>query len=146
MGAITTTVPANRAVPNFNRSDQVSLTKTSSAMAHPTHRYNGFTRNQHAIPSAAPAASASQRLLRCAARINNQLPPSTNHVAGKSAEGYAAYIANNGESATTNPLTSATRRPHALAAMPAISRNDKIKSVNHKTSCTEYAERSPVTL
>src|ERR1044071_8804493 len=120
IGAIKTTVPASTAAASLNRNDQLSFTQISSAMAQPTHRYNGFTRNQHAIPSAAPAASANRTLLRCAARINNQLPPSTNHVVGASGDGYAAYIANNADSATIKPLVIAARRPDTVSAIPAI--------------------------
>src|SRR5215212_335878 len=140
IGAIKITVPANAAAAIFNRNAHTSLTTMSNTTAQPTHQYSGFTRNQHAIPSATPAATASPTLLRCAATINIQLPPSTNHIAGTSAEGYAAYIANNGESATRNPLAIAARRPDTLSAMPAISSSDKIRSANHNTSCTEYAE------
>src|SRR5215213_1274025 len=146
MGAIKITVPASAAAPNFNRNDHAPLTNKTNAMAQPTHRYNGFTRSQHAMPSTAPAASASQTLLRCAARISSQLPPSTNHVAGTSAEGCAAYIANNGETATRKPLAIAAREPDRVNPIPAISSNDRIRSTNHNTSCTEYGERSPVTL
>src|SRR6476659_8649477 len=119
IGAITATVPAKTAAAIFNLNDHASFRKMSSAMAQPTHRYSGLTRNQHAMPSAAPAASASQTLLRCAARINNQLPPSTNHVVGMSGEGYAAYIANNGESAIRNPLAIAAREPNKVKDIPA---------------------------
>src|ERR1044071_10496960 len=119
IGAIVMMVPANAAAAIFSRNDHASLTNNNNAMAQPTHRYNGFTRNQHAIPSAAPAASASRTLLRCAARINNQLPPSTNHVVGASGDGYAAYIANNADSATIKPLVIAARRPDTVSAIPA---------------------------
>src|SRR5689334_16331345 len=112
-------VPANAAAAIFSRNDHASLRNINNAMAQPTQRYNGFTRNQHAIPSAAPAANATRTLLRCAARINSQLPPSTNHVVGASAEGNAAYIANNGESATRNPAATAARLPDTLSAIPA---------------------------
>src|SRR6185436_15525798 len=134
IGAINTTVPANTAAANLNRNNHASLTNSNIAMAQPTHRYNGFTRNQHAIPSAAPAASASRTLLRCAARINNQLPANTNQVVGTSADGYAAYIANNGESATIKQPMTAAQRPDTVSAIPAISKNDRIKSANHNTS------------
>src|SRR5689334_3530276 len=140
MGEIRTMVPANAAAAIFNRNDHVSFTNRSNAMAQPAQRYKGFTRNQHAIPSAAPAARASSTLLRCAASINSQLPPSTNHVVGASAEGNAAYIANNGESATRNPAASAACLSETLSTIPAISSSDKIKSRNHSTSCTEYAD------
>src|SRR5215217_6429979 len=140
IGAIKITVPAKTAAAIFNRNDQASFINNSSATAQPTHKYNGFTRNQHAIPSATPAARASHTLFRCAARINNQLPPSTNHVVGTSGDGYAAYIANSGESAIRNPLAIAARGPNAVAAMPAISKNERSKSANHKTNWTEYAE------
>src|SRR5215218_10446961 len=146
IGAIKITVPASAAAPNFNRKDHAPLTNKTNATAQPTQRYNGFTRSQHAMPSTTPAASASQTLLRCAARINNQLPPSTNHVPGTSADGYAAYIANNGESATRKPLAIVAREPDRVNAMPAMSSNDRTRSTNHNTSCTEYAERSPVSL
>src|ERR1044072_2106749 len=139
IGAITMMVPANTAAAIFNRNDHASLTNNSNAMAQPTHKYSGFTRNQHAIPSATPAASASSALLRCAARINSQLPPSTNHVVGASAEGNAAYIANNGESATRNAAAIAARLPDTLKAIPAINTNDTIRSTNRTTSCTEDA-------
>src|SRR6185369_9917778 len=135
IGAIKTTVPAKTAAAIFKL-----FMNMSNAMAQPTHRYNGFTRNQHAIPSAAPAARASQTLLRCAASSSNQLPPSTNHVVGTSADGYAAYIANNGESATTNALATAAREPNAVRVIPAISKNERSRSANQITSCTEYAE------
>src|ERR1044072_6137438 len=142
IGAITMMVPANTAAAIFNRNDHASLTNNSNAMAQPTHKYSGFTRNQHAIPSATPAASASSAFLRCAARINSQLPPSTNHVVGASAEGNAAYIAKNGESGTRKPAAIAARIPDTLNAIPAISNSDRIRSANHNTSCTEYAECS----
>src|SRR6185369_8279000 len=114
-------VPANAAPAIFNRNDHATFTNKSNATAQPTHKYKGFTRNQHATPSATPAASANSKLFRCAARINSQLPPSTNHVAGTSAEGYAAYIANNAERATRNPLAIAARIPETLNAIPPIS-------------------------
>src|SRR5262245_33094101 len=131
MGAIKITVPAKTAAAIFKL-----FRSKRNAMAQPTQRYNGFTRNQHATPSATPAASASQTLLRCAASSSSQLPPSTNHVVGTSAEGYAAYIANNGESATTNALAIAARGPNAVQVIPAISKNDRIRSANQITSCT----------
>src|ERR1051325_11885181 len=115
-------------------------------MAQPTHRYNGFTRTQPAMPSAPAGARASRTLLRSAATISNQLPPSTNHVVGASGEGYAAYIANNAENARIKPLAIAARRPETISAIPAISRNERIKSANHMTSWTEYADHSRVTL
>src|SRR6185369_12717821 len=120
IGAIKITVPAKTAAAIFSRNDQASFTM-SNAIAQATHRYNGLTRNQQAIPSATPAARASQTLLRCAASNSNQLPPSTNHVVGTSADGYAAYIANNGESATTKALATAARWPKTVKVMPAIS-------------------------
>src|SRR5678816_4419552 len=97
IGAIKITVPARTAAAIFNRNRHASFINNNSATAQPTHKYNGFTRNQHAMPSATPAARASLTLLRCAARRSNKLPPSTNHVVGTSGEGYAAYIANNGD-------------------------------------------------
>src|SRR5678815_3147745 len=120
MGAIKINAPAKTAAAIFNRNDHASLINNSNAAAQPTHRYNGFTRNQHAIPSATPDASAIKTLLRCAASSSNQLPPRTNHVVGTSAEGYAAYLANNGESATTKALAIAARRPNAVKLIPAI--------------------------
>src|SRR6185369_424542 len=139
ISAIKITVPAKTAAAIFNRNDQASFTM-SNAIAQATHRYNGLTRNQHAMPSATPAAKASQTLLRCAASSSNQSPPSTNHVVGTSADGYAAYIANNGESATINVLATAARRPNTVNVIPAISKKERSKSANHNTSCTEYAE------
>src|SRR6185369_6397942 len=139
IGAIRITVPAKTAAAIFNRNDHTSFTM-SNAIAQATHRYNGLTRNQHAIPSATPAASASQTLLRFAASSSNQLPPSTNHVVGTSGDGYAAYIANNGESATIKALATAAREPNTVRVIPAISKNERIRSANQITSCTEYAE------
>src|SRR5215217_1668316 len=114
IGAIKITVPAKTAAAIFNRNDQASFINNSSATAQPTHKYNGFTRNQHAIPSATPAVRARKILLRCAASSSNQLPPSTNHVVGTSGDGYAAYIANSGESATTKALAIAARWPKTV--------------------------------
>src|SRR5437868_4282138 len=102
-------------------------------MAHATHRYKGFTRNQQAIPSTTPAASASHTFFRRRASSNSQLPPSTNHVAGISADGYAAYIAKGGESPRKKTLAIAARGPKALAAIPATSNNDRIRSAHHNT-------------
>src|SRR6185436_7952812 len=133
MGEITTRVPANTAAPSLSLRDNPSFNTTKRAMAQKTHKYNGFTRSQHAIPSTLPAASASQTLLRCSANNNSQQPPSTNHVAGTSAEGYAAYSANSAENPTRKPLAIAARQPNAVTAMPQINSGERIRSRNHNT-------------
>src|SRR4051794_2682913 len=104
MGAITTTVPNKTAALNFSLTGHAALANARSPIAQPKHKYNGFTRSQHATPSSNPAPSANQKSLRCRARSSSQLPPSTNHVVGISAEGYAAYNANSADSATRKPL------------------------------------------
>src|SRR6185369_6637076 len=113
---------------------------TNNANAHATHKYSGFTRNQHATPSSTPAANATHTLARRALNTNNQQPASTNHVVGPSAEGQAPYNANNGESANKKLVAIAARQPKAVHAMPATKTNDTNRSTTHCTLCTAYAE------
>src|SRR5215204_3095627 len=127
-------VPSKTAALNFSFTAHATLTNANSARAQPTHKYKGFTRNQPANPSSNPAQSATQRFLRCRASSSNQLPPSTNHVAGRSAEGYAAYIANSGDNATRKLLAIAARQPKAVNAIPPISSNERNRSASHNTS------------
>src|SRR5687768_16693743 len=96
---MTTTVPNNAAADICNLRRHAAGVNNNNATAQPTHKYNGFTRNQQAIPSKTPAPSASHTLLRLADNNNIHAPPSTNHVAGASADGYAPYIANSAENA-----------------------------------------------
>src|SRR5687768_17435872 len=98
---MTITVPNNAAADICNRRRHDVCVNNNNAMAQPTHKYNGLTRNQHAMPSNTPAPSASHTLLRFAASSRTHAPPSTNHVAGASADGYAPYIANSAENANT---------------------------------------------
>src|SRR4026209_1855114 len=141
MGAITSIVPAITAAPNKHRRRHPARANTSNTAAQPAHKYNGFTRNQHAIPSNTPAPSANHTLPRSAANNSNQQPPSTNHIAGASAEGYAPYIANSGETANRKLAAIAARQPKAVHAIPVISTNARIESVSHCTFCTTYTER-----
>src|SRR5688572_9315172 len=103
MGEMTSGVAKTTAPPIASRRRHGVSTTSNSAIAQPTARYSGLTRIQHPTPSKAPAPSASQMLLRLAASSSNQFPPSTNHMAGTSAEGYAAYMAKSGDSAARKP-------------------------------------------
>src|ERR1051326_9111606 len=119
-------LPSNTIAAIFIRPCHAARVNTSKANAKPTQRYNGLTRNQHAMPSERPAPNANHTFVRCAASINNQTPATTNHVVGASADGYAPYNANSGESANTKLAAIAARLPNALHAIPVRSEKRRV--------------------
>src|SRR5215510_11523935 len=98
---MTISVPSTTATANFSRWAQPTFSTRARTTAQPTPRYNGFTRNQQATPKSTPAPRAHSTLFRFAASNKAQLPASTNHIVGGSAEGDTPYKANNGESPTS---------------------------------------------